>query len=242
MAVVCFGFVGMDASCQVPSTDGQKMVTVPPDVDVLSGMPSDAEVLFDGSDLNAWRNIDGGEPSWKIQPDGTLLVNKEGNTPWSVLASIYTKSIYTNFQMHVEYRIPEDVDLSDKWRGNSGVKIFGCYEIQIIDSYHNPMKPVQMCGAIYSTCPPLVNASQKPGVWQSLDIVFHAPLAENGQIVSNARITVLHNGVLVQDNSMPTPYPDNSENRVLTSGRIELQSHNDQSKCISFRNIWIRRL
>ena len=214
----------------------------PRHVDVTAGIPSDADVLYDGTSLDKWCNINGGPAGWKIQADGTLLVNKEGNTPGAVLASIYTKRHYTDFQMHVEYRIPEDIDFSDQWRGNSGVKIFGCYEVQIIDSYKNPMKPVQMCGAIYSNCPPLVNASQKPGTWQAYDIVFHAPVVRDGVVESRARISVLLNGVLVQDNAMPPPYPDKPENRVKTSGNIELQSHNDHSKCISFRNVWIRPL
>lgn len=211
-------------------------------VSVENGIPSDAEVLFDGTDTKAWRNINGGPASWIIQPDRTLLVNKEGNTPGAVLASIYTRNVYTNFQLHVEYLIPEDIDFSDQWRGNSGIKIFGCYEVQIIDSFRNPMKPVQMCGAIYSNCPPLVNASREPGVWQSFDVIFHAPIVKNGTVLNRAMITVLHNGVLVQNNSQPPPYPDKPENRVLTNGSIELQSHNDHSKCISFRNIWMRKL
>jgi len=211
-------------------------------VAVNAGVPSDADVLYDGTSLDKWRNINGGPASWKIQSDGTLLVNKEGNTPGAVLASIYTKKEYGDFQMHVEYRIPEDIDFSDQWRGNSGVKIFGCYEVQIIDSYRNPMKPVQMCGAIYSNCPPLVNAAQKPGTWQAYDIIFHAPVVKDGVVRSRARISVLFNGVLVHDDAMPPPYPDKPENRVKTCGSIELQSHNDHSKCISFRNVWIRSL
>ena len=212
-------------------------------VEVLSGVPSDAEVLFDGTSLAKWRNIKGGPASWRIQSDGSLLVDKTGNTPDAVLASIYTRGIYTNFQLHVEYRIPEDIELSDPWRGNSGVKIFGCYEVQIIDSYRNDkLKPKQSCGAIYANCPPLVNAAQKPGAWQTFDIVFHAPVVEDGAVRRQARFTVLHNGVLVQDGSEPPPYPDKPENRVKICGDIELQSHNDHSKCISFRNVWIRRL
>lgn len=214
----------------------------PSPVDVNDGIPADADVLYDGSSLDKWRNISGGPAGWHIQEDGSLLVDKTGNTPTSVVASVYTRNIYTNFQLHVEYRIPEDIDLTDKWRGNSGVKIFGCYEVQIIDSYKNPMNPVQMCGAIYKNCPPLVNASQKPGVWQSYDIIFHAPVVKDAVATERARLTVLHNGILVQDNSRPLPFPDAKENRIRTSGSIELQSHNDHSKCISYRNIWIRRL
>ena len=224
------------------AASGRAAAPQPAAVSVASGVPSDAEVLFDGSSLEKWRNINGGKPSWTIQPDGTLLVNKRGNADNAVLASIYTRDVYTNFQMHVEYRIPEDIDRSYIWRGNSGVKIFGCYEVQIIDSYMNPMRPVQMCGAIYSNCPPLVNASQKPGDWQSLDIVFHAPVVRNGALSARARVSVMHNGVLVQDGSRPPPYPDKPEFRTKTCGTIELQSHNDKSKCISFRNVWIRRL
>ena len=211
-------------------------------VAVSGGVPSDAEVLFDGTSVDRWQDRNGAPARWRIQADGSLLVDKTGNTPDKVVASIYTRGIYTNFQMHVEYRIPEDIDRTDKWRGNSGVKVFGCYEVQIIDSYCNPMNPVQMCGAIYSSCPPLVNAAQAPGVWQTYDIVFHAPVVENGVVSRRARITVFHNGVLVQDCSNPPPYPATPETLSRTSGRIELQSHNDASKCLSFRNIWIRRL
>lgn len=206
------------------------------------GIPSDADRLFDGTNVEKWRNKFGGPATWKLQADGTLLVDKTGNTPGAVNASIYTRDVYTNFQMHVEYRIPEDIDYTYLWRGNSGVKIFGCYEVQIIDSYKNPMKPVQSCGAIYSNCPPLVNASKKPGAWQSFDILFHAPTVVNGEVQARAKITVFHNGVLVQDGSTPPPYPDKPENRVKTCGDVELQSHNDHSACISFRNVWIRRL
>lgn len=212
------------------------------EVTVKNGIPSDADILFDGSNLDKWRSIDGGKARWPVNADGTMTVNKEGNTPCAVLASIYTREEFSNFQLHVEYIQPTNLDFNDQWRGNSGVKIFGCYEVQILDSYRNPSRGVQACGAIYSNCAPLVNASQKPGVWQSFDIVFHAPIVENGEVKSRVRITVLHNGVLVQDNSMPPPYPDKPENRVKTSGSIELQSHNDHSTPISFRNVWIRRL
>jgi len=192
------------------------------EVTVEAGVPSDAEILYDGSNLDAWRNIHGGPAGWHIQPDGTLLVDKTGNTPTSVVASVYTRAVYTNFQLHVEYSIPADIDRSDKWRGNSGVKIFGCYEVQIIDSYRNPMKPVQACGAVYSRCPPLVNAAQKPGAWQSFDVVFHAPVVRGGEAQSRASFTVLHNGVLVQDAVTPFPYPDTPQNRVKNCGSIEL--------------------
>ena len=227
------------AACSVASAFARTPMPVSVNA---AGVPSDAEVLYDGTSLAKWRNMNGGPASWHIQPDGTLLVDKTGNTPYKVVASIYTRDIYTNFQMHVEYRIPEDIDFSDQWRGNSGVKIFGCYEVQIIDSYKNASKPVQMCGAIYSNCAPLVNAAQKPGTWQTYEIIFHAPVVANGEVKNRARVTVLHNGVLVQDNVEPPPFPDSPENRRMASGSIELQSHNDHSKCISFRNIWIRRL
>lgn len=245
-------FAIMDAAAKSQAEGGREVAVseiinatneaVPVPVSVRNGVPSDADVLYDGTSLAKWRNMNGGPAGWHIQKDGSLLVDKTGNLPDKVVASIYTRDVYTNFQMHVEYRIPEDIELSDQWRGNSGVKIFGCYEVQILDSYENASAPKKMCGAIYSNCPPLVNAAQKPGVWQTYDIVFHAPRAANGQVLERAKVTVLHNGVLVQDGSMPPPYPDNEVTRVRTCGDIELQSHNDASKCISFRNIWIRRL
>lgn len=236
-SLVAMLLVGTALAATGQGTDGELRP-----VSVADGVPSDAEVLFDGSSVDRWQNMDGGPASWRIQADGTLLVDKTGNTPNKVVASIFTRGIYTNFQLHVEYRVPADIDLADKWRGNSGVKVFGCYEVQIIDSYRNPMRPVQACGAIYSSCPPLVNAAQRPGVWQTYDIVFHAPVVEGGAVVRRARFTVLHNGVLVQDDAAPPPYPSKPETLTRTCGRIELQSHNDASKCLSFRNVWIRRL
>lgn len=217
----------------------------PPDVDFdAQGRPSDARILFDGKDLDAWRSLDGGKARWPVLADGTMLVDKTGNLPDKVVASIYTRDVYTNFQLHVEFRIPlECAKETSQWRGNSGVKIFGCYEVQILDSYRRPSYANGLCGALYCNYPPAVVASAPLGRWQSYDIVFHAPrIGADGIVEEQATFTVLQNGVLVQDHVHTPPYPNSSENRVKTCGDIELQSHNDASAPISFRNIWIRRL
>ena len=208
-----------------------------------AGRPSDAEILFDGKDLSAWRSMDGGPARWPVQPDGTMKVDKTGNTPDKVVASIYTRSVYTNFQLHVEFRIPEEcAKESSQWRGNSGVKIFGCYEVQILDSYRRDSYANGLCGALYCNWPPAVVASKPLGEWQSYDIVFHAPVVADGVVKERATFTVFQNGVVVQDHVHTPPYPKTEANELRACGDIELQSHNDASAPISFRNVWIRRL
>ena len=213
------------------------------------GVPSDATVIYDEThpSLEQLVNIDGGPCRWKIQPDGTLLVSKEGNRSNKVLASAYTRDEYSDFQLHVEYLIPtsvlEETEPRRKLtRGNSGIKIFGRYEVQIIDSYRNEQDPVGTSGAVYANRAPLVNACLPPGEWQSYDIVFRAPRVKDGKVLKRASLTVLANGVLVQDHVEPPPYPNDGMSPLVTKGRVEFQSHNDKSPCISFRNIWIRPL
>lgn len=216
----------------------------PPDVEFdRTGNPSDAQILFDGKSLDRWRNIDGGNARWPVLPDGTMRVDKTGNLPDKVLASIYTRDAYTNFQLHVEFCIPEAcAKENSKWRGNSGVKIFGCYEVQILDSYHRDSYANGLCGALYCNYPPAVVASKPLGRWQVYDIIFHAPRVKGYEVAEQATFTVLQNGVLIQDHVHTPPYPNTAENAIKTCGDIELQSHNDDSAPILFRNVWIRNL
>lgn len=208
-----------------------------------AGRPSDAEILFDGKDLSAWRSMDGGPARWPVLSDGTMKVDKTGNTPDKVVASIYTRSVYTNFQLHVEFRIPEEcAKESSQWRGNSGVKIFGCYEVQILDSFRRDSYANGLCGALYCNWPPAVVASKPLGAWQAYDIIFHAPVVADGAVKERATFTVLQNGVVVHDHVHTLPYPKTAANEFRTCGDIELQSHNDASAPISFRNVWVRRL
>ena len=207
------------------------------------GIPSDAIVLFDGTAESVkrnWRSADGSDSKWTVK-DGEFVC-----TPGS--GGAVTREDFADCQLHVEWKTP--VDDVEGW-GNSGVYLMGAYEIQILDSgsivpSKSPWKPANyadgQAGAVYGQNPCLVNPCRKTGEWQSYDIVFHPPRYEGERLVDPGDITVFFNGVLVQDDAAPPPYPSRPETLTRTCGRIELQSHNDASKCLSFRNVWIRRL
>jgi hypothetical protein len=198
--------------------------------------PSDAVVLFDGKDLSKWAHKDGSPAKWKVEGGYLETVPKTGY--------IYTREAFGDCQLHVEFAEPVPPKGESQGRGNSGVFLMGLYEIQVLDSYENRTYADGQAAAVYGQYPPLVNASRPPGQWQSYDIVFHAPrLDKTGKLLRPARVTVLHNGVLVQDNvelSGPTahgarpPYSPQPEKLPLA-----LQDH---SNPIRFRNIWIREL
>ena len=198
--------------------------------------PSDAVVLFDGKDLSRWAHKDGSAAKWKVENGYLETVPKTGY--------IYTQEAFGNCQLHVEFAEPVPPKGESQERGNSGVFLMGLYEIQVLDSYENKTYADGQAAAVYGQYPPLVNAARPPGRWQSYDIVFHAPrLDKTGKLLRPARVTVLHNGVLVQDNvelSGPTahgarpPYSPQPEKLPLA-----LQDH---SNPIRFRNIWIREL
>jgi 3-keto-disaccharide hydrolase len=196
------------------------------------GPPSDAIVLFDGKGLSAWKNA----KKWTIR-DGYAESN--GN-------DITTKQAFGDCQLHVEWEVPAEVQGDGQGRGNSGVYLMGLYEVQILESYQNKNKTYHdgQAGALYKQRPPLVSACRKPGEWQSYDIIFTAPRFDaNGKLRSPAFMTVLQNGVLIQ-NHFPllghTNYfePPNYKNHA-TKLPIVIQYH---SEPIRFRNIWIREL
>src|SRR5438445_5216200 len=198
--------------------------------------PSDAVVLFDGKDLSKWAHKDGSAPKWKVENGYAEVVAKTGY--------IYTREPFGDCQLHVEFSEPSPPKGEDQDRGNSGVFLQGLYETQVLDSYQSKTYADGQAGAIYGQYPPLVNASRPPGQCQSYDIVFHGPrFDKDGKLLRPARVTVLHNGVLVQDNvelSGPTahgarpPYTPQPEKLPLA-----LQDHNNP---IRFRNVWIREL
>lgn len=231
------------ASPEVPPEDYASPRPNEVDYDA-KGVPSDAIRLFDGTNLDHWRDMKGGPATWPIQPDGTMLVDKTGNTPTSVVASVYTKAEFSNFQLHLEFRIPPSVKsmAHPQHRGNSGVKIFGCYEVQVLGSKGQKTYVNGLCGAIYLTSTPAVVASRPFGEWESYDIIFHAPRVRDGEVLEQATFTVLQNGVLVQDHVHVPPCRNTPANRVKTKGVIELQSHNDPSEPLAYRNIWLREL
>ena len=210
-----------------------------------SAPPSDAIILFDGSNENEWVSAQDHTPATWVVHDGILTVNKsDGN--------IETKRAFKNYQLHVEYRIPADIAGTGQARGNSGVFLASLgsgdagYELQVLDAYNNKTYVNGMAGSIYKQSPPLVNPARKPGEWQSYDVVWTAPtFNDDGSLKSPAFVTVFFNGVLVQDHFQltgQTLYIGKPFYKKYDRAPIKLQAHGDKSEPLSFRNIWIREL
>ncbi len=198
--------------------------------------PSDAIVLFDGRDLSQWRGEDGSASKWIVANGYMESVKGSGY--------IFTRQTFGDVQLHLEWVAPTPPMGKSQGRGNSGVFPMGLYEIQVLDSYQNETYADGQAAAVYGQYPPLVNASRPPGEWQSYDIVFRRPrFSRTGSLLQPARITVLHNGVLVQDKVEvwgPTnwlqhaPYTAHPDKLPLS-----LQDHGNP---VRFRNIWLREL
>ncbi len=155
--------------------------------------PSDAIVLFDGTDLSQWQSVTGGTATWVIDEEGALTVAGGSR-------DIRTKASFGDVQLHIEWRTPATVAGNGQGRGNSGVFLMERYEVQVLDSYDNPTYTNGQAASIYKQHVPLVNASRGPGEWQNYDIIFSAPrFGANDRVTQPATITVLHNGVLVQN-------------------------------------------
>lgn len=209
-------------------TPGQPALPAPP--------PSDAVVLFDGRDLSKWRDAEGGPARWKAADGYMESVPNSGY--------LFTADKFGDVQLHVEWATPTPARGRSQGRGNSGVFLMGLYEVQVLDSYENDTYPDGQAGAVYGQYPPLVNACLPPGQWQSFDIVFRRPrFRADGALDRPARVTVLHNGVLVQDNVElwgPTawlqrlPYTRHDDKLP-----ISLQDHGNP---VRYRNIWLREL
>ncbi len=198
--------------------------------------PSDAVVLFGGKDLSAWEAEQGGEARWAIA-DGAFTV-----VPGS--KGIRTKQRFCDIQLHVEWRTPTETQgFVGQQRGNSGIFLQEAYELQVLDSYDNPTYANGQAASIYKQAIPLVNASRAPGQWQVYDVIWKAPrFSEGGGLVSPARITVLHNGVLVQNDTVvsgKTEYIGAPSYAPHGCAPIALQDHDAK---VSFRNIWVREL
>lgn len=193
------------------------------------GPPSDAVVLFDGTDLSKWNNAE----HWTVQ-DGYFVAGP---------GTLTSKDEFGDCQLHLEWASAEEIEGSGQGRSNSGVFLMGIYELQILDSYENETYPDGQCGAIYKQHPPLVNASRKPGEWQTYDVIWRAPRFKDGQLVSPATITVLHNGVVIQNHFVlegDTPYHRAPAYHPHgDKGPITLQYHGNP---VRFRNIWVREL
>lgn len=201
--------------------------------------PSDAIVLFDGKNLSEWVYKDGRPAAWPVI-DGAV-VSKSGT------GDIHTRRKIGSAQIHVEFAIPLMPRARDQARGNSGVYLQGRYEIQVLDSYHNPTYPNGSGGALYGQYAPLVNASRPPEQWQTYDIIFHAPRCGAGGAVTHpATLTLLQNGVLVQDDvAVKGPTGGGARDNPCEPGPLMLQDHHHpdvKETFMRFRNIWFRSL
>jgi hypothetical protein len=214
---------------------------VPPTVAPFgnNGVPSDAIVLFDGSGFDQWMMLkDSTEVVWHLNEDGSMTVkDKTGD--------IRTRQNFGDVQLHLEWRSPAAVQRDGQNRANSGVFLQGLYEVQVLDNNDNDTYVNGQVAAIYKQHVPLAKASVPSGEWNTYDIIYHAPVfnAAGGKIKSGT-ITLLHNGVLVQDNveiKGTTPYIGWPKNPPHGKGPIRLQDHGDDSR-VSYRNIWVREL
>jgi hypothetical protein len=209
--------------------------------------PSDAIVLFDGKNLNEWVSTrDKSSAQWTLA-DGVMTVKKVRAD-----ANIETKRTFKNYQLHIEWRVPENITGSGQDRGNSGVFLASTgpwdegYELQILDSYNNETYVNGQAASVYKQSIPLVNANRKPGEWQTYDVVWSAPtFNKDGSLKTPAYVTLLFNGVLVQNHfelQCETLYVGKPHYKKYDRAPIKLQAHPDPSEPISFRNIWVREL
>jgi hypothetical protein len=212
-----------------------------------SAPPSDAIVLFDGKNLDEWVSAQDQTPAkWTVADDILTVSKAEGS------GNIETKRKFKNYQLHVEWRIPENITGSGQARGNSGVFLASTgpgdagYELQVLDSYNNKTYVNGQAGSIYKQSPPLVNPNRKPGEWQTYDVIWTAPtFNDDGTLKTPAYVTAFFNGVLVQNHfelKGETLFRGQPFYKKFDGAPIKLQAHGDKSEPISFRNIWVREL
>jgi len=239
---------------QKPKTDAEKAAETEvwqPEPKVVTpgksaaDAPSDAIVLFDGKNLDNWESTkDGSAAKWTIGKGAVTVKKGTGD--------IQTKQTFTDYQLHIEWRIPENITGSNQARGNSGIFLASAdkgnygYELQVLDCYNNKTYVNGQTGSIYKQSIPLANACKKPGEWQTYDVIWTAPrFNADGSLKSAARVTVLHNGVLVQNNfevKGGTGWIGLPVYKAHGASPIRLQDHGDPSEPISYRNIWVRPL
>ncbi len=219
------------------------VVTPGPGFSQLALAPADAVALFDGKDLARWSDSRGNPSRWKVA-DGWFESTRGSG-------GIRTREKFADFQLHIEFATPASVTGTSQGRGNSGILINGIYEVQILDSYNNPTYADGQAAALYGQQPPLVNASRPPGEWQTYDLVFESPRWDDkGVLVKKAAVTVIHNGLVVQNHTeffgstdgvgaIPHKALGAYGQRHPPEVFIELQDHGNP---VRFRNIWLRPL
>ena len=239
------------AAAQAPAGDPkatEQWTPVPPVVSpgtAPGAPPSDALILFDGHNQDQWVSVKDGSPArWTVNRDGLTVDKAAGN--------IQTKRQFRNYQLHLEWRVPPGITGEGQARGNSGVFLASTgdadngYELQILDSWNNATYVNGQAASVYKQGPPLVNAMRRPGEWQVYDVVWTAPVFDKeGGLKSPAYVTVIHNGVLVQNHfrlSGETVYIGKPFYKAYERAAIKLQAHGDPSAPLSFRNIWVREL
>jgi len=201
-----------------------------------SDPPSDAIVLFNGQDLSRWQSADSSAAKWRVIGGYVEVAPGTGD--------IQTRDKFGDCQLHIEWATPAVPKGEGQERGNSGVFLMGRYEIQVLDSYENKTYYHGQAGSVYKQYAPLVNAARKPGEWQTYDIIFHAPrFDEQGKVIDRARVTVLHNGALIQNNVEIYGITYNDRPAIYIAHppqeSLRLQDHGNP---VRYRNIWIRRL
>lgn len=215
---------------------------IPPTVSApANGIPSDAIVLFDGKNLNEWESVRPGGAPWKIEGDAMVVIPSKAPKP---TVDQRTKKEFGDIQLHLEFRTPAEIEGKGQGRGNSGIFFMGLYELQVLDSYENPTYSNGQVASIYKQHIPLVNAARRPGEWQTYDVVFIAPrFSAEGRLLSPARLTAFHNGVLAQydvEIKGPTTYRGTPKYEAHAAKLpLVLQDHRNPT---AFRNIWVREI
>lgn len=235
--LICMIFLYNDAIAQKATGSSNHPKVVTPGRH--GAPPSDAIILFDKGSLAAFESVTSGEPPlWNVRGSKFTVEPETGN--------IQTKDKFGDCQLHIEWKTsPKDVKAGKTGQGcsNSGIYLMGKYEVQVLNSYINETDPDRQAGAIYKQHIPLVNASMKPGKWQVYDIIFKAPrFDEKGTQTASGKITILHNGVLIQNNvEIQGPTRAHNENLDISNSELPLMLQDHNNKVI-YRNIWIRKL
>lgn len=207
--------------------------------------PSDATVLFDGTQLNHWNGVkQDNKKKGRYNPEGLPLWKVEnGYMQCTPTGDLWSKAAFGDCQLHIEWQSENPPKGKSQGRGNSGVFLMGLYEVQVLDCYDNVTYADGSAGSVYGQTPPLVNACLKPGEWQIYDIIFQAPRFDGAKLISPAYVTVFLNGVLVQHKTEilgPTVWRSLPAYKPHAAKLpIKLQDHSNPTR---FRNIWIREL